>query len=158
MQYEARITINAPVERIWQLYADVNHWAKWDPDTKASALDGPFEAGATGWHQSPTGPRTPLRFVSVVPNESFVVESRSPLSKLQFDHQLVSRGESVEVIHHLAFTGLLAPFWGRVIGRIIYRGMPQTLGALKKTAEQDNRKASRKAAKRKAQRSRKGRG
>lgn len=142
MQYEERIVINAPVERIWKLYADVNNWAKWDPDTKASALDGKkFEAGATGWHQSPTGPRTPLRFVSVVPNESFIAESRSPLSKLQFDHQLVRSGDRVEVIHRLEFTGLLAPFWGRVIGKIIYRGMPQTLGALKKKAEQGSKKA-----------------
>ncbi len=136
MQYEERIIIKASVERIWKLYADVENWAKWDPDTKASAMDGKFETGTTGWHQSPTGPRTPLRLASVVVNESFLVETRSPLSKIQYDHQLVEREDGVEVIHTLTFLGLLGPLWGRTIGKIIQRGMPQTLGGLKKKAEQ----------------------
>lgn len=145
MQYEERIVIDAPVEQIWKLYADMNNWAKWDPDTKASALDGSkFETGATGWHQSPTGPKTPLSLVSVVVNESFLVETRSPLSKIQYDHHLVERDDGVEVIHTLRFLGLLGPLWGRTIGKIIYQGMPQTLGGLKKKAEQSAKKAAKK--------------
>jgi hypothetical protein len=40
MQYEERIVIKAPVERIWQLYADVNHWSKWDPEAGISRRRG----------------------------------------------------------------------------------------------------------------------
>lgn len=141
MLYEERITVKATVEQIWKVYANVNQWSKWDPDTKASSIDGKFETGATGWHQSPTGPRTPLQFVSVVPNESFMVESRSPLSKIQFDHQLVPEGDEVEVIHRVEFSGLLAPLWGRVVGKVIARAMPLTLQALKVRAEKATKKA-----------------
>ena len=140
MLYEERISIKAPVMQIWKIYANVNQWSKWDPDTKASSIDGKFETGATGWHQSPTGPRTRLEFVSVVPQESFMVESRSPLSIIQFDHQLVPQGDEVEVIHRVTFSGLLAPLWGRVVGKVIYQAMPLTLQALKVKAEKSSKK------------------
>lgn len=147
MLYEERITIKATVAQIWKLYATVNQWSQWDPDTKASSIDGKFETGATGWHQSPTGPRTRLEFVSVVPQESFRVESRSPLSKIQFDHQLMPQGDEVEVIHRVAFSGLLAPLWGRVVGKVISQAMPLTLQALKVKAEKASKKELKKASK-----------
>ena len=39
--------INAPLDTVWQLHADVNAWPAWQTDITAAHIDGAFQPGAS---------------------------------------------------------------------------------------------------------------
>lgn len=41
------IDINAPLDTVWRLHADVNKWPAWNLAITAARLDGPFEPGGS---------------------------------------------------------------------------------------------------------------
>lgn len=41
----AKIHINAPIERVWQLQADINDWPRWQKDVTFAKLDTSLKAG-----------------------------------------------------------------------------------------------------------------
>lgn len=135
MQFEASTTINAPVETIFALYADVANWPSWDPDVKSASLQGRFASGAVGEVKPHGGPKSAVHFVKVVPNESVYSECRLPLGRMRFDYELQSRGGATHVTHRTTFSGPLAPLWGRLIGSGMKKSLPAALAGLKSKAE-----------------------
>ena len=135
MQVEHRILVNAPPERIFRIYEDVSRWHTWDPDTKRASLDGPFEVGSRGKLTPPKGMSVPMVVTDVVPGRSFKVESKIPLFRMLFEHELHPREQITEVVHRVTFSGLLTPLLGRVISKQLNIGLPGTLANLKRLAE-----------------------
>jgi len=135
MQFEEKILVNAPVDKLYSLYANVSGWSSWDPDVKSSSISGQFSSGATGTLQPSSGPKAKITFTEVVPNCSFTVESKLPLCAMRFEHELAPLGNQVQVLHRVSFVGLLAPLFGRLIGSQIRKGLPHTLEGLKRAAE-----------------------
>ncbi len=45
-QTRKTITINAPAEKVWQVFADINQWPAWNPEVTSALLNGPFKAGS----------------------------------------------------------------------------------------------------------------
>lgn len=41
------ILIHAPVEKVWQIQADIENWFKWQPDVTSAKLEGTLAAGTT---------------------------------------------------------------------------------------------------------------
>lgn len=136
MQFEEKIIINAGADKLFALYANVSGWSSWDPEVKSSSINGKFSSGATGILQPSSGPKAKITFTEVVPNRSFTVESKLPLCTMRFEHELASLGNQVQVLHRVSFVGILSPLFGRLIGSQIRKGLPHTLGGLKRVAEQ----------------------
>ncbi|WP_310610973.1 SRPBCC family protein [Limnohabitans sp.] len=136
MQFEETILVNAPVDKLYSLYANVSGWSSWDPDVKSSSINGQFSSGVTGTLQPSSGPKAKIIFTEVVPNRSFTVESKLPLCVMRFEHEIAPLGSQVQVLHRVSFVGLLAPLFGRLIGSQIRKGLPHTLTGLKRAAEQ----------------------
>jgi hypothetical protein len=138
MQFEQQVEIATPAETVFSLYADVGTWAAWDPEVKESSIEGRFASGATGALRPLKGPKTQIFFTEVTENRSFTVESRLPLCVMRFDHELSeSPGSAVtKATHRVSFIGLLSPFFGRLIGGQIRRGLPGTMLGLKRAAEE----------------------
>lgn len=42
MQVEHTVVVQAPAERIFQIYEDVAAWHTWDPDTRRASIEGPL--------------------------------------------------------------------------------------------------------------------
>jgi uncharacterized protein YndB with AHSA1/START domain len=40
------VTINAPLETVWQLHTDIDGWPSWHPDVTTATLHGPLAVGA----------------------------------------------------------------------------------------------------------------
>jgi uncharacterized protein YndB with AHSA1/START domain len=135
MQVESRITIAVSPEKIFEIYADVGNWKTWDPDTRESSIDGPFQTGSKGKITPPKGMTVPMNFISVVPNKSFTVESRIPLFRMMFEHELNVTAAGTEVVHRITFSGALSFLLGRIVGNPLRTGLPITLASLKRLAE-----------------------
>ena len=135
MQFEEQILISAPVGKIFALYSNVNGWSSWDPDVKTSAIEGAFVSGANGTLEPSEGPEVNITIVSVQKDKSFTMESKLPLCTMTFEHELSPLKSATQVIHRVSFEGLLAFFFGKVIGNQIHKGLPGTLRGLKRAAE-----------------------
>ena len=131
MKFEESITIQASAEQVFSVYTEVSDWPKWDADTVSASLDGAFQAGTTG-KITPSGqPETPITLVEVTPNKSFTVECKLPLCKMQFVHEMMDQESGVDVKNIVAFSGLLSPVFGFLIGSKIKKSMSSSLQGLK---------------------------
>ena len=137
MNVEHSIVVQAPAERIFNIYQDVAAWPTWDPDTKRASLDGPFVVGTRGSLTPTKGNTVPMVLTRVEPNVCFTVESTIPLFRMVFEHELVPHGGGVKVIHRVAFSGLLTFLLGRMLVKQLNLGLPVTLAGLKRLAEHD---------------------
>jgi hypothetical protein len=135
MQVEHSIVVQAPAERIFGIYQDVAAWPTWDPDTKRASLDGPFAVGTRGSLTPTKGNTVPMVLTQVEPNACFTVESKIPLFRMVFEHELVPQGGGVKVIHRVTFSGLLSFLLGRMLVKQLNQGLPATLASLKRVAE-----------------------
>ena len=135
MQFEEQIIIAAPPEKVFALYENVAAWSSWDPDVKTSSIEGSFSSGASGSLQPSSGPKAKIKFTEVMPNRSFTVETKLPLCVMRFEHDLTLLPSGTNAKHRVTFQGLLSPFFGRVIGSQIRKGLPNALQGLKRAAE-----------------------
>lgn len=135
MQIEHRINVEAPPETIFRIYEDVKNWHTWDPDTKQATLDGPFQVGSRGRLVPTKGNSVPMVLTQAVPGRSFTVESKIPLFRMVFEHELEQEQRSTRVIHRVAFTGLLSLVLGPILSKQLNAGLPVTLSRLKALAE-----------------------
>lgn len=136
---EHRITVAAPPARLFAIYRDVSGWHRWDPDTRAATLDGPFAVGSRG-RLTPTKGRTvPMVLTALVPDRLFTVESRIPLFRMVFEHELLPQpaivGVHTEVVHRVTLSGPLTLLLGGMLTRQLNAGLPVTLANLKRLAE-----------------------
>jgi hypothetical protein len=135
MQVEHSTLVHAPADSIFRLYEDVAHWHTWDPDTKSAHIDGPFAVGTRGTLTPPKGHTVPMLLTRVERDVCFTVESRIPLFRMVFEHELVPQGGAIKVIHRVTFSGLLSFVLGRMLVKQLNQGLPVTLGNLKRRAE-----------------------
>lgn len=135
MQVEHRITAQTAPEVIFRIYEDVPNWPAWDPDTKQATLDGPLRPGAKGRLTPTKGNAVPMEVTAVVPGRSFTVESRIPLFRMVFEHELLPVPAGTEVVHRVVFSGLLSLLLGPMLSRQLNVGLPVTLARLKQLAE-----------------------
>ena len=68
-------------------------------------------------------------------NSCFTVESKIPLFRMVFDHELVPQGNAVKVLHRVTFSGLLSLVLGPMLVKQLNHGLPVTLANLKRLAE-----------------------
>lgn len=135
MQVEHSILVQATAERIFRIYENVSAWHTWDPDTKRASLEGPLAVGSRGSLTPTKGNTVPMLVTKVEPDSCFTVESRIPLFRMVFEHELVPQGSAVKVIHRVTFSGLLSFLLGRMLVRQLNHGLPVTLASLKRLAE-----------------------
>ena len=76
-----------------------------------------------------------MRVTDVVKNRSFTVESRIPLFRMLFEHELIPGTDGTQVIHRITLSGPLLLVLGRMLARQMNAGLPVILKNLKQLAE-----------------------
>jgi hypothetical protein len=136
MNVEFRILVAASPGVIFGIYEDVANWHTWDPDTQAASIDGPFQVGTRGTLTPAKGNTVPMRLTEVVPGKCFTVESKIPLFRMVFEHELSPNAGVTEVVHRVTLSGLLSFVLGGLLTRQLKAGLPVTLARLKALAEE----------------------
>ena len=135
MQVEHSIVVSAPAERVFRIYENVAGWHEWDPDTKRAQLEGPFAVGSRGTLTPTKGNTVPMLITHVERNRSFTAESKIPLLRIVFQHELTPEGEQLKVVHRVNLSGPLSALIGRMLVKRLNEGLPVTLGNLKRLVE-----------------------
>lgn len=135
IEFQEQVVIRASPETIFSIYQNVEGWCQWDPEVESASIAGDFVSGTAGKLKPTSGPPVRMRLTEVDRNRSFTDETTLPLCSMKFEHHLVQEGQATRVVHRVSFSGPLAFFFGRVIGRQVRRGLPEALRRLKALAE-----------------------
>ena len=81
------------------------------------------------------GNTVPMVVTKVEPGRCFTVESKIPLFRMVFEHELAQVSGSTEVVHRVTFSGLLSLVLGPILSKQLNTGLPVTLSKLKALAE-----------------------
>jgi hypothetical protein len=116
---------------VWSLWSDVSTWPSWDAGVERVEIDGPFAAGSRGRLKPAGSPSVRYRLTSAVPESGFADETRLPLARMVFEHELADApGGGTLITHRATISGPLTPLWRRVIGRGLARDLPDTVRSL----------------------------
>jgi uncharacterized protein YndB with AHSA1/START domain len=140
MRGEARVRIDAPAEKVWDLVADVTRMGEWSPETKRAVwLDGAMgpvvgarfrgdnRVGLMRWSTAPT-------VIAARRGEEFAFDTGSTVWRYEFH----GREGGCEVVEsYETHMNPLMELGSRLTlrDRMLVRGMQQTLQRLKKAAE-----------------------
>jgi hypothetical protein len=130
-----RIPMACSAQTVYALWADVNNWHTWDPDTKWARLDQAFASGSTGRLAPRKGMAVNLLISEATPHKSFTAESRVLGNRMIFSHKLLETGGGIVVIHQVQFQGWLAGLFMKTLGADVCQGLPLTLTRLKALCE-----------------------
>jgi len=139
MQFEHSISINVEPAAVYSAYEKVAEWPQWDSETESASIEGSFVVGTSGKIKPKGAPVSKITLTEVTKNRSFTVECSLPLCKMHFLHVLEAKKQGTHVTNQVNFTGLLAPVFGRLIGKSIAKSIPGSLQGLKDHLEPKSR-------------------
>lgn len=119
-------------ERVWEEWASVNRWPKWDADLEWCNLDGNFEQGAKGTLKPKDWKPIPFTLSEVVLNKKFTVTTVMPIGTIcEFDHIMEALPSGLlRITHSVKTRGLLAPILRFTLKRSLKKGLPNAIKRL----------------------------
>ena len=133
---EVALETSAPPAAVWRVWADVDRWPEWNPDMKASRLDGPMRLGTTGNIDTRSGGKHDVVVTHYEEGHSFELESTAlPGTKMAIRATITPRGSGSLISQGFEPRGLLAPIVGPMMGGAISRTFTSVLNALRKKVE-----------------------
>jgi len=135
-EYKYSLEADVAPEAVYALYRDVTTWTSWDPGVEAIALDGPFEAGATGTF-TPTGAGPlPFTILSAQSGRGFVDEFPLPGATLRGTHVLtLLDGGRTRITHRMELDGPAAAELAPTFMPGVTDDIPLTVANLARQAE-----------------------
>ena len=139
MRFEATTDVAAPAERVFDVYADVEHWPDWTASvTSVERLDeGPLRVGSRARIKQPRLPVAVWEVTDLVPGRSFTWMARGPGIVTTGSHVVApaGRGDRVRVTAALEQGGVLGPLLGLLTKRLTNRYLDIELRGLKAHCE-----------------------
>ena len=133
---EYTLVTNASAESVWNTWADVENWPKWDKGLEWCRLDGEFKAGTTYTLKPQGGPEAKAVITDCQPLKRFADSTALPLAKMDFVHELHAEQDGLHVTQRVTISGALGFFFAQVIGKDTARDLPETLGNLVRVAKE----------------------
>jgi uncharacterized protein YndB with AHSA1/START domain len=133
---EASRETNAAPAEVWRVWSDVDGWPQWNPDMKASRLDGPLALGTTGMIDTRSGGKHDVVVTGYEEGRSFELESAAmPGTKLAIRATIVPSGDGSRITQAFEPRGILAPIAGPMMGGSILKTFGSVLDGLKQKVE-----------------------
>lgn len=133
---EASLETRANPATVWRVWSDVNHWPEWNPDMKASRLDGPMKLGMTGNIDTRSGGKHDVVVTHYEEGRSFELESTAlPGTKMGIRATIAPSGSGSRITQGFEPRGLLAPIVGPMMGGAILKTFNSVLNGLKQKVE-----------------------
>ncbi len=129
------IHMQCPPSAVYRVWARVDEWHLWDPDTRSAQLSGPFEAGSVGRITPQKGFGLKMVLVEATFDRSFTVACSVLGSGMRFEHAVAAMNGGVDVTHTVQFSGWLGGLLMRFVGTDVAKGLPLTLTRLKAACE-----------------------
>ncbi len=130
--FECEATFEAEPDAVWKVWTDVARWPEWDVSKETARLDGPFEAGVSGWAKQRGNLGGPFTITAVDVGRGWVSECPLPLGKVIFGHSLEPVGKGrVRVVKTAEVEGGFGPLL-RLLAPRMRRENAESLAALQR--------------------------
>jgi hypothetical protein len=122
-------------QQVWDVWTDVNQWHTWQDDIDYARLEGEFESGNSFKFRPKGGPDIRIELGKVERDSVFVDITRFPLARMIDSHELIQRGDALEIKTTLTLRGPLSFVWRKLVAENIASGLPlQTDKLIEKAA------------------------
>jgi uncharacterized protein YndB with AHSA1/START domain len=126
--------VDAPIERVWGLLADVAEWRSWNTVVKSITVDGPIEVGtAFRWKSGPGTIRSQL--LEVEAPTAIAWTGNTMGIKAIHVYQLTPTASGVDVSTEESWDGLPPRLFGGLLRKALDKALRDGLVALKASAE-----------------------
>lgn len=124
------------VDRLWQVWSDVDAWNTWQLDLDYAKLEGEFAIGSTFLLKPKGGPKVRIELIDVEPSRRFVDLTRFPLAKMYGAHEFIVNGDEVEIRTSISVEGPLGFLWRKLVGEGVAKSLPEQTRGLVARAKQ----------------------
>jgi hypothetical protein len=118
------------VERIWDVWTDIDQWHLWQSDIEYAKLKGAFAAGTTFTLEPKRGPAVEIEIINVEPGRQFTDLTRFPGARMYGSHEFIRQGAELEIRTTMSIEGPLAWVWRKLVAEGIANGMSEQTEAL----------------------------
>ena len=126
--------IQAPVELVWQLQADIANWPRWNPEVYRVVLRGPIRPGTEfHWVAGGLEIRSRLQLLSMPERIVWTGRTRGIRAVHVWSFEPCAGGTHVRTEE--SFTGLMARVFAKSMRKRLSKALRQGLTALKQEAE-----------------------
>lgn len=133
---DCEATVTGELDALWDAWTDMAAYPSWDPREEELRIDGPFQAGTTGFSKQ-VGPRPGSTFTvtGVEPKSRWTNEAPLPGGKLVIDHWLHPQPDgTIRLVKRYEAYGPMSVAFRFVFARGIRAEMPATFAALAREA------------------------
>jgi uncharacterized membrane protein len=138
MRFDHSITVQAPQERVWQVYSDVERWPEWTPTIDSvERLDaGRIHIGAKTRIRQPKLPVAIWEVTDLKEGEYFEWVSKAPGIKTIGGHRVVGTPEGTVVTATIIHEGPIGWIFGKLYARLTKNYVETEALKLKEVSEQ----------------------
>jgi len=117
-------------EAIWQIWADVNNWPKWDKELESCEMTAPFTKGSRFILKPIGGPKVEITLSEVIPNEKFTDYCQFFGAIMYDDHELIETPDGLLIKNTISVTGILSFIWVHLVAKKVANSVPKQMDAL----------------------------
>lgn len=133
----ASITVDAPSDVVWAVFADVERWPAWTASvTSIHLLDGALRVGARARIRQPNLPKVTWTVTELQPGRSWTWVAASPGARTVATHVLTPSGNATLVEQSIVQDGVLGRRVGRLYAKLTDRYLTLEAEGLKRRSEQ----------------------
>ncbi len=126
--------IDAPVQLVWSILADIQGWPQWNREVKEVSLHGEVSPG-TGFHWTSGGMKIRSCIEEVESQRRIVWSGRTMGIRAIHSWMFTEEGSGTRVRTEESFEGLIVRFMAGKMRKTLEKALEQGLGALKDEAE-----------------------
>ena len=109
---------------MWNLFADVNNWNKWDMGIEYVRITGEFEKGNYFELKPKGGPKLTIKLLEVKEGEMFIDLTKFPFAKMYDEHKFEETENGLKITATIMVKGLLGLLWRKLVAQNIVNGLP----------------------------------
>lgn len=128
-------TTKAKPAAIFNLWADVDHWADYDESIEWAKLTDTLEEGGKCTVKPKGGPKVKATISTIEQNQRFINVSHLLGAKLMFDHGLSQQNGQTIVAITVTINGPLSWLWAKILGKNQQTELEKSTANLIKKAE-----------------------
>ncbi|HEU4946551.1 MAG TPA: SRPBCC family protein [Kribbella sp.] len=137
MHFESSVTVQAPAERVWEVFSDVRRWSEWTPtiDSVERLDDGPLRIGSRARIRQPKLPVATWEVTELVDGEYFAWVSRGPGIRTTGGHRVTATPNGTVATSSIDQEGPLGWLFGSLYAKLTNRYLKLEGEGLKKRSE-----------------------
>ncbi len=138
MRFDDEVLIDAPIDDVWAVYSDVEHWPDWTASVRSVAfVDGhAVELGARARIKQPKLPTAVWEVRTIEPARSWTWVATAPGVRTTAVHTLEAEGEHKTRVHQTILQeGPIGVLIGRVYARLTREYLAMEAAGLKQRCE-----------------------